>query len=467
MDFINKVLQGDCLEVLKDIPDNSIDSLVTDPPYGLSQHKPEEVVNCLMAWCKGEVYQPKGTGFMSKSWDSWTPGPEVWREVYRVLKPGAHALIFAGTRSVDLMGMSVRLAGFELRDMIVWSHGQGFPKNLDVSKAIDKAGNKNEVFDEVRNWLRTKVKAAGLTYKQIDSALGNPNSHLASHYLDNSQPMIPTPERWAIIKVLLGVDEDIDRPPRIIEYEREIIGYQAVQKGVAFSSDGLSEVPITIPATPESKQWDGWGTALKPAIEPILLCRKPLDGTVANNVLTHGVGGINIEACRIGTGEDRASGGGVGLERSKENVYELGIGTRLERPTGGRYPANLVLSCGANCDGANHSPDCPVTVIGDQSGVTVSSGGTGTASKNWKSSGYTISGSCQATGGLGDKGTAARYFKQLPFDSETTTSIYYQAKASKSDRNKGLSEMLTLRSDLTPEEIEYVVSELTSHGVNL
>lgn len=130
------------MEVLRGMADNSVDSIVTDPPYGLSDHKPGEVVACLTAWIAGKPYEPNGRrGFMGKSWDAWVPGPEVWREALRVLKPGGHALVFAGTRSMDLMCMALRLAGFELRDSIgsahdgghvplmAWVYGSGFPKS--------------------------------------------------------------------------------------------------------------------------------------------------------------------------------------------------------------------------------------------------------------------------------------------------------------------------------------------------
>jgi len=136
--------QGDCLEILKGMDDASIDSVVTDPPYGLSNHSSEQVAECLAAWIAGEPYQPTGRGFMGKAWDAWVPGPEVWRECLRVLKPGGHLLCFAGTRSMDLMSMAVRLAGFELRDAIgyandgcgaplmAWTYGSGFPKSHNL-----------------------------------------------------------------------------------------------------------------------------------------------------------------------------------------------------------------------------------------------------------------------------------------------------------------------------------------------
>lgn len=138
------IYHGDCLEVLKTLPDNSIDSCVTDPPYGLSREP--DIVEVLTKWLDGEDYHHRGGGFMGKTWDSFVPGPSIWREVYRVLKPGAHLLCFAGTRTQDLMTVSLRLAGFEIRDVIEWLYFSGFPKSLDVGKAFDKrAGVEREV----------------------------------------------------------------------------------------------------------------------------------------------------------------------------------------------------------------------------------------------------------------------------------------------------------------------------------
>jgi DNA modification methylase len=120
---IGDVVCGDCIDVLKGLPDACVDSVVTDPPYGLSDHKPADVAACMMAWAQGEQYRPEKRGFMGNDWDSWVPGPEVWREVYRVLKPGGTALVFAGTRTQDLMGIALRLAGFEITDCLQWMYG--------------------------------------------------------------------------------------------------------------------------------------------------------------------------------------------------------------------------------------------------------------------------------------------------------------------------------------------------------
>src|SRR5690606_37681538 len=177
--------EGDCLDVMRQLPDNSVDAVVTDPPYGLSREPDIEEV--LRHWLAGDDYEHRGGGFMGETWDSFVPGPAVWREVHRVLNPGGHILCFAGTRTVDLMGISLRLGGFEIRDCLQWLYGSGFPKSLDVSKAIDKmAGAEREVLDRIRR----SGRSGGI--------LGKP-----------------------------------------VEIVRE----------------------VTVPATPEAKQWEGWGTA--------------------------------------------------------------------------------------------------------------------------------------------------------------------------------------------------------------
>jgi len=193
-----RIINGDCLDVLKELEDNSVDSIVTDPPYGLS--------------------------FMGKRWDYDVPGVDIWKECLRVLKPGGHLLCFAGTQ--HRMAVRIEDAGFEIRDMIAWVYGSGFPKSLDVSKAIDKAaGAEREVVGFNENWRTSKSEIA-----------------------------CPQQENQAI---------------------------------------------ITTPATSEAKQWEGWGTALKPALEPITVARKPLIGTVAENVLQHGGGANNVDGCRV------------------------------------------------------------------------------------------------------------------------------------------------------------------------
>lgn len=268
-----KLYHGDCLEELKKIPDNSVDSIVTDPPYGLSNTKPAQVADVLKAWVTGdtESVPAKKGGFMGKDWDSFVPPPAVWEECYRVLKPGGHMAVFAGTRTQDLMGLSIRLAGFEIREQLNWIYGTGFPKSMDVSKAIDKAaGAEREVLSE-------------------RPAYG--------------------------------------------------IGGSGILNG---HSEGAT-AKVTAPATDEAKKWEGWGTALKPATEPIVLARKPLEGTVANNVLTHGTGGLNIDACRVGD-DIRPKGASTG-EVLSENGSMSGpnTGRKVVGTVTGRFPSNVLL----------------------------------------------------------------------------------------------------------------------------
>ncbi|OLT55870.1 hypothetical protein BJF89_13875 [Corynebacterium sp. CNJ-954] len=286
-----EIRHGDCLTILRDLPDNSVDSVVTDPPYGLSNTKPAQVADVLAAWVTGdtEAVPAKRGGFMGKDWDSFVPPPAVWAECLRVLKPGGHMAVFAGARTQDLMGLSIRLAGFEIRDTLGWVYGSGFPKSMDVSKAIESTlttGKSNS-----RSLRQTEQDGDGEAY------------------------------------TLTGKNNGIMGETRT--YERK-----------QFS-----------PATDAAKQWDGWGTALKPAIEPIILARKPLDGTVAANVLAHGVGGLNIDASRVGMSDADREAAKVPQpvqHNDARAVYQMGTGegrngATFEPAPAGRFPANVLL----------------------------------------------------------------------------------------------------------------------------
>ena len=310
-----QVLHGDCRDELELLPDNSVDSIVTDPPYEL--------------------------GFMGKSWDSTgiAYDQRVWVQCLRVLKPGGHLLSFGGSRTYHRMACAIEDAGFQIRDQIMWVYGSGFPKSMAIDKQLDKQlGVEREVVGR------------------------NPNSR------ENS-----------------------------------------TKDNTLFESGTVGKTDyITKPSSEEAKKWEGWGTALNPAHEPIVLARKPLEGTVAQNVLTHGVGGINIDGCRVETTDnfdnvkDRTDmTGKLTIHHEGGNLEAL-----HKLKTLGRFPANFIH------DGSDEVlelfPDSKAGEPRDDRGT----GGI------WSES---MGVPCGPQ--YGDKGSAARFF--------------YCAKANKKDRNEG------------------------------
>jgi DNA modification methylase len=351
---INKIYQGNNLDILKTFEDNSIDSIVTDPPYGLG--KEPNAVDVLSSWITTGYHEVKGKGFMGKKWDSFVPQPIFWKECYRVLKPGGHLLSFAGTRTYDWMVMGLRLSGFEIRDMIAWLYGSGFPKSHDVSKAIDKM-------------MGAEREVVGI----------NPNAIGRKENKGKFQPK---------------VDDDE------IELDRQS--------------------NITAPSTNQAKQWQGWGTALKPALEPIVMARKPLDGTVAENVLKWGVGGINIDGCRIDygnetdnrVGTDFVSNNGDASNNQNDNQVPNKRYVQMYK-SNGRFPANVIH------DGSDEVVSLfPETTSGQLNSGHKRGDGTG---NSFTGGGGTITGNYG-----GDSGSASRFF--------------YTAKASQNERNFGLGE---------------------------
>ena len=303
------LLKGNCLELLAEMPDNSVDSIVTDPPYEL--------------------------GFMGKSWDNSgiAYNVELWSQALRVLKPGGHLLAFGGSRTYHRLASAVEDAGFEIRDQIMYLYGSGFPKSLDVSKAIDKAAG-SERKD------RTVVTA------------GKSGSH--------------------------------ENPTRHV------------------TNAGT-------PATPEAQQWQGWGTALKPAHEPIVVARKPLIGTVATNVLTYGTGALNIDGSRVETTEKLS----IGSNNRQNALINFGMKDNKEtqeQNLHGRWPANVIH------DGSEEVLE----------GFPNSKPGGSTNNNIRKNEGglFGLGGDNGVNVYYGGEGSAARFF--------------YCAKASKSERNAGL-----------------------------
>lgn len=372
--------QAECLPILHSLAPESISAVITDPPYGLSDVGSAEVIQAITAWASGDRERvPNGKGFMGNEWDRFVPPPAVWDECYRALKPGGYMAVFAGSRTADLMGLSIRLAGFEKRDTITWMYGSGFPKSLDVGKAIDKAaGAVREVIGE---------KSAG------QSSLQRVN-RVEQGYRPNLTACTP---------------ESID---------------------------------IIAPATDAAKQWDGWGTALKPAVEPIIVARKPFKGTVAQNVLIHGTGGMNIDGCRVATMDDLNGGAYSANGRAAPMSGDQRIGAALgmfapgqaahtdyQQPNG-RWPPNLVLSHASTADGEDACadgcvPGCPVAELDTQSGTLKS--GDGVKTKGFDDSPVYGTGNANYISenrSYADSGGASRFYPVFR----------YQAKAPRSER---------------------------------
>ena len=317
------LLHGDCLEQIKIFKENSIDSIVTDPPYGIS--------------------------FMGKKWDYDVPSVDVWKECLRVLKPGGHLLSFSGSRTYHRMAVRIEDAGFEIRDQIMWIYGSGFPKSHNIGKAVDKLqGNDREDLGPNPN--------------------GRPNCE------DEQPTTMGGKYKWSNV------------------------------------TKGQSE-------------WEGWGTALKPAHEPIVMARKPFKGSVAENVLEWGTGGINIDDSRISTedvlgrqvSENDLGAGQYGLNdgRKTKPTNKL-VGTFNDNTKGlGRWPANIILDEEAG------------QVLDEQSGISSSKPYSVKAGFN-TSQVYGKAKDIIGTSNHNDKGGASRFF--------------YCPKASKKDRDAGLDE---------------------------
>jgi DNA modification methylase len=327
--------RADCMDVLPMLP--KVDACITDPPYGLS--------------------------FMGKKWDYDVPSVEVWAECLRVLKPGGHLLAFAGTRTQHRMCVRIEDAGFEIRDMIAWVYGSGFPKSLDVSKAIDKAaGAEREVVGD-------KTFADGSKARKTQKLGGNAT-----------------------------FSDEVSRESNLV---------------------------LTAPATEAARQWQGWGTALKPALEPITVARKPLsEGTVAANVLAHGTGALNIDGCRV---EDTVETWPAtrsfrsGISSGYTEGIEKGATQSAGAAPTGRWPANLIHDGSGEVLGAFPSVKtgvCPAHASGTNSVY-------GDFAKR---------GDNRPAANGGDTGSAARFF--------------YCAKASKKDRDDGLDHLPEMKSSV-------------------
>ena len=362
---LNKIYNQDCKEGMKLLPDNSISSIVTDPPYGLS--KEPNIVEVLTNWLNNEEYIHNSKGFMNKDWDSFVPNPSIWKEAYRVLKPGGYLLCFAGTRTYDLMCISLRLAGFEIRDQIDWIYGSGFPKSMDISKQIDKKfGAEREETGEF------KTRHGG------------------------------------------GIKSD-----KIQQLKPEI-----------------KQTPITTPSTNEAKQFNGYGTNLKPAHEPIIVARKPIsEKSIVDNVLKWNTGGINIDDCRVEyvenddprIGKNYQHNAKAGLEIGNNKDNSNGEKQQLHNNEG-RFPANIIMDKYAG------------KILDSQSGIRQSGKANGNAEVGIATNGQGVP--PLRRGKLisrNDTGGGSRFFKQCNYDDSDyeVINFKYCAKASKKERGEG------------------------------
>jgi len=314
-----KLINSDCIFAMKEMPDNSVDSIVTDPPYEL--------------------------GFMGKSWDSTgiANSVEMWSEALRILKPGGHLIAFSGSRTYHRMAVAIEDAGFQIRDQIMWVYGSGFPKSHNISKGLDKSEN-NEV------WENNKYGG------------GNSKCDTCGKWMISGNPC------------------------------------QCPKLPIEFKTDA-------------AKQWQGWGTALKPAHEPMVLARKPLEGTVANNVLIYGVGGLNIDGTRVeGIDEANAKRLGKNYGENQSRTFSQIKAAIVGGNVNGRFPANFI-----------HDGSDEVLELFPESKGGAYPAKRGQAINTAFASGQETEGGFRA---MGDSGSAARFF--------------YCAKASKRDRNEGL-----------------------------
>lgn len=399
------IYNGDCREVMTQLEPASVDAIVCDPPYGLE--------------------------FMGKGWDHGVPGAEFWAEALRVLKPGGHLLAFGGTRTFHRLGVAIEDAGFEIRDTLSWMYGSGFPKSMDVSKAIEKVAAKGGTSDrEVPN-LGAPIGNTGLCVGDVDPHTGR-----------------------RIAGVKPGHEEFVDRTDEHSAGGREE-GWERPWR----SDEGavLSSHLTFVNESDEAEEWSGWGTALKPSWEPIVMARKPLTkpgarpgatkkATVAETVLEHGTGALNIDATRIGhaSPEDLATSLSKNPGRDDKVTSDVYGASRPQQSvnTSGRWPANTLLTHDEGCEqiGTEDGMEtveawecvegCPVRLLDEQSGVqksgvAIQRNGGGQAIFGGIADGENTMGA-RPDVGYGDTGGASRFF--------------YSSKTSKRERNAGLPE---------------------------
>lgn len=388
-----RLFHGDCLDVLRELPDNSVDSVCTDPPYGLEfmgkawdaignigkaknrgmggiaskgmtlpeSYNADANVKCELCsrWKKDHAERkctcaapqfPNVKAQQARVMQEWHL---AWvTECLRILKPGGHMLAFGGSRTWHRLTCAVEDAGFEIRDSIAWLYGSGFPKSLDVSKAIDRVAPRIGMFAAFAAHLRERRVHLGLTQKEIAAHFPSKTGGITGCVWNwENGATVPTPEQWPRLADILQIPHEMwsDLIQRA-ETERSVIGRRTDGAangsvvGLGSSRSMATEYDATAPATEAAQQWQGWGTALKPAFEPIVVGRKPLAGTVAANVQEHGTGALNIDGCRTGVGSPVPGGGGGEHSARSAGILGESVPGNLSEPhTSGRWPTNVVL----------------------------------------------------------------------------------------------------------------------------
>lgn len=379
-----KLFEGNMLDMLEVIKPNSIDAIVTDPPYEL--------------------------GFMSKSWDSSGIAfqKETWEKCLKVLKPGGYLIAFGGSRTHHRIMCAIEDAGFEIRDMMCWIFGSGFPKSMNISLAIDKK-------------LGVESELGGVKAGHQDFVGRTTNGDT---------------------RFEAGMS-GFDRPWMHDEEKREAYHYEK------------------LPISEEAMRWQGWGTALKPAYESIMVTRKPCEGSCVDNVLKYGVGGINIDECRVPHDEPIET-----MHRHTDKGNNVTLGTFSDAETDciaspneqGRFPANVILTY----DETDFEEVCGGMPY------TKSTGGSGEASKvntfsNTYNGGWGHEKNCANLGGLGDEGSAARYFMRCNYNNRDEVNLWEHLFVNNAETN--LQILNTQRELFVQQDVGQLLSDMKFHYV--
>jgi DNA modification methylase len=368
------LLESDALEAMKLLPSDSVDAVLSDPPYALGTREPsgEEII----AYLNGAELNTGGD-FMNKKWSM--PSVAVWREMYRVMRPGAHALIFGGTRMFDVLTIGLRMAGFECRDVLSWQYFSGMPKSRHIGKDIDKK------LGATRPVIGTRVLTGNAA--------------------------IPTKDKGGTYGVQVGT-----APPKTIN--------------------------VTGPATEAAARFEGHGTGLKPCWEPVVLVRKPIDRTIAETAMKHGTGGINLDGCRIEFASDadeqeakiKNQHADFGSAPRENRIYGADHRPMDNYDADGRWPPNLLYSHLDECrPGDNCPPWCPVAMLDAQSGERPGMNGGGQHSASY---GGGMFGAIDSTAtSRNDIGGASRFI--ATFHGDEVERFKYCSKTSKAEREFG------------------------------